>query len=314
MSFVARRNQRAAAHPRTHALWWDSNRDGNYELYAGSLTANTQIRQTNDTSFNSFWPVPNPVYKHLILFERSLAAANPHDDASNVTGIWVLNTNTGQTTEIINRSNYGWAWLRHGEWSPDGTKIACMWANGSGDNGFAVFTFNVTTLEATFSTVPFSTNLSIGFIRDCAWSPDGNKIISCADITGNPSLTGIWLSNATDASNNTVLFAGSDCYDPYFSPDGSKIAFLRQTGFDQLGTWAIQLVDANGANLTTVIDDGNINSKPAWASNSRLYFHRLRYYTDTAFELWAIDTNGNNLTQLTTSDGFVDEYPRPVGS
>jgi Tol biopolymer transport system component len=104
-------------------------------------------------------------------------------------------------------------------------------------------------------------------------------------------------------------------YDPYFSPDSSTIAWLTNTnpgGLGGLGTWGIRLANADGSNVRTLIDDGNINSKPAWSlDGNTVFFHRMELapLVEAKFGVFRISKTGTGLTRLTPVGTGVNEFP-----
>lgn len=105
---------------------------------------------------------------------------------------------------------------------------------------------------------------------------------------------------------------------PYFSPDGNQLAWLVNVDptanvipgtSTSLGRWAIRIADAHGGNASYLIDDGNINSKPAWSLDGQtIYFHRM-VPPDYRFKVFRIGNDGRGLTDLTAGAPGVNEHP-----
>jgi len=75
------------------------------------------------------------------------------------------------------------------------------------------------------------------------------------------------------------------------------------------GPWAIRIADAHGGNASYLIDDGNINSKPAWSLDGQtIYFHRM-VPPDYRFRVFSIQPNGTGLTELTPGATGNSEHP-----
>ena len=106
-------------------------------------------------------------------------------------------------------------------------------------------------------------------------------------------------------------------YDPYFSPDGTQLAWLVNVDPNanvipgtstSLGRWAIRIADTGG-NARYLIDDGNINSKPAWSRDGQtIYFHRM-VPPDYRFKVFRIGRDGTGLTDLTLGAAGISEHP-----
>jgi hypothetical protein len=84
---------------------------------------------------------------------------------------------------------------------------------------------------------------------------------------------------------------------------------LAHTGGDaDLLRWAIHVLDPDGAQRT-VIDDGMVNSKPAWTLDGEwLLFHRGGRGMH-GWSLWKIRPDGSELTPLLADGPYTDEYP-----
>ena len=77
-----------------------------------------------------------------------------------------------------------------------------------------------------------------------------------------------------------------------------------------LGSWGIRLADANGSNVRTLIDDGQINSKPAWSlDGNSIFFHQINFAEEVAFGVFRIGKTGAGLTRLTPVGTGVNEFP-----
>ena len=106
------------------------------------------------------------------------------------------------------------------------------------------------------------------------WSPDGTKI---AYATGAASNEGIWVMGADGSGQVQVSgchagdaspCAAGDDFAPAWSPDGTKIAFLRS--FQDVGKndRSIYVMNADGSGQTRLIKGDILQTVPAWQSRS----------------------------------------------
>jgi hypothetical protein len=62
--------------------------------------------------------------------------------------------------------------------------------------------------------------------------------------------------------------------------------------------------------VRTLIDDGQINSKPAWSlDGNSIFFHRINFAEEVAFGVFRIGKTGAGLTRLTPVGTGVNEFP-----
>lgn len=290
-------------------LVFNSNRIGNHEIYTVSIDGSQLTQITHDSTFDSWWPKISPD-RTRILFYR---APNGQHEKYEAASLWVYEYETASVRLLRSVGEDGWTMQGHAEWSPDGKKIAMFGSSGS---ALEIF---VTDFEGQN---PVQYTNRGGYNTDVSWSPDGTKLlfngfpandysrekyeIYCMDAI--PSAEPVRLTNDSFAD-----------YDPYFSPDGKKISWLRL--YDPiagdlgngtfLGDWAICLSNADGTAQEYLIQDGNINSKPSWSHDGRkIFFHRMPYLDlDFDFGIFSITVDTKELTRITEPDTGSNEYP-----
>jgi len=274
-----------------NTLVFDSNRTGNYEVYRLSAAgAVTQL--TNDSTYDSWWPKLSPDGQQLLFYRTP---AGTHDTDYSKTSLWIANSDGSNPHQIVANGANGWVVQGHAEWSPDSSRIVMFAGNAGGGLLF--------TTDANGGNIKLVTTTAQASDTDPSWSPDGSRITYA--FNGD-----IWIVAATGGTPTQVSTDSLVDYDPYYSPDGSQIAWLTNISAN---VWAIRAASPNGANLHDIINDGNINSKPAWSPDGSLvYFHR--HSSDNAggfFELWMINADGTGLTQLNAGTGS-NEYPQAI--
>jgi uncharacterized repeat protein (TIGR01451 family) len=110
----------------------------------------------------------------------------------------------------------------------------------------------------------------------------------------------IWTMNA-DGSGRTYLAASTeDEREPAFSPDGSRIAYMRQSDI-----WVMN-ADGTGQTNLTQSATGQYESDPAWSPDgSKIAFRSFR---DGDADVWIMNADGSGETNLTRRPGH-DESP-----
>lgn len=143
--------------------------------------------------------------------------------------------------------------------SPDGTRIA--YVHGSGDNGHSVSVMDADGSNA-HQILSNDVTLGVGHVRGLAWSPTGDRIAL--------GLEGIIYTFATDGSDFTQIAGGDttcgpadpcavklprSAESPYWSPDGSQIAYttgcVEGAGATNRDGCNLAIADADGSNVLT---------------------------------------------------------------
>ena len=293
-------------------LVFDSDRVGNHEIFMMRTDGSKITRLTNNSRYENWWPRISPD-RSKILFYRS-----PKREPENYAhaSLWVMNADGSNPKQLRKRNQDGWVMQGHGEWSPDGSRIAMF---GSVGSALEIFVTDANGQN------PVQFTKRGGINTDVSWSPDGSKLLfnGCAK-TVMPCtaanyeifvMPAIAMSPVTQLTND-----GLADYDPYFSPDGKKIAWLVNVNPDKfnlgkgirLGAWAIRIANADGSHASYLINDGNINSKPAWSLDGHsIYFHRMELdpLVEAKFGVFRILPNGTGLTRLTPVATGTNEHP-----
>jgi Tol biopolymer transport system component len=193
--------------------------------------------------------------------------------------IWTVNVDGSAATQLTHDDTGN---VDHPAFSPDGTKIAY---EADGGHVFVMNANGTDPVDLTPGTHADQTYDSP------SWSPDGTKLAVLYRDQGDatPEYDVAVISATTPSSSLTNLTAGAgvDSGDPgpghaggpVWSPDGTKIAFVRGN------PWEIWVMNANGSNqhvITNVPDDAN---SPAWSPDgTKIVFDSdgVLYTTDPA--------------------------------
>ncbi len=244
----------------------------NYELHTMALNGSAGVQLTNNNTYDSWWGRPSPDGSR-ILFCRTPAGV--HDTDYTQVSLWCMDSDGANQVLLRGVGTDGWTIQGHPEWSPDGQHL-CIIGTASGVLQIFVIDADGTNPRRVATT---TTNQI-----DCSWSRDGAYllIVSKPSAAGAVSTQEVYRVPAAGGALTRLTTDTLEDYDPYYSPDGSRIAWLTQTNPDLyapgLGAWNIRVMNADGSNVGFITNDLNINSKPEWSPDgSTIYFHRFVY-------------------------------------
>lgn len=282
-------------------LVFDSNRDGNYEIYAMGFDGAAPQQITHDTRFDSWWPRLSPD-RTRILFYRT--PAGTHDRDFTKTSLWSVNADGTDVHLVIANGANGWQFQGHAMWSPDGTHLAMFAGSQSSPQIW---------LTNADGSAPRKVLSRPGTNLDPSWDASGSSLlfISCPVAACIGTSYEVYRVRTDGSSLQRLTNDVARDQDPAASPDGSSIAWLRQT---TAPSWGIYLMDYRGAGQRALIADLQVNSKPAWSDDGHwLFFHRLAA-GQTSFGIWRIHADGTGLSEidghaLTGPSPYANEYP-----
>lgn len=160
-----------------------------------------------------------------------------------------------------------------GDFSPDGDHLVFVRVGGNGQAGIFV-----TNVDGSGLRRISPQGMLVDDIFGGSWSPDGSQILFVARETEDHHKA-IWVVNADGTSPHQLRIDGTcggslsdpgsfGCYSPSWSPDGTKIVFVRSTpdpsapaGFFE----NVYTVNADGTDLFQVTD-GGVDDNPDWGT------------------------------------------------
>lgn len=195
-------------------------------------------------------------------------------------------------------------------WSPDGKKLAfasAMHRASGGSNDPSIYVMN-----ADGSGRVRLTNDWWGSDGTPAWSPDGGRIAfsrgeclnfelvgpepRCTANTGN-SNGAIYVVKA-DGSGITRLARG---HSPFWSPDGSRIAFVRFSG-DQSSD--IYVMNDDGSGVTKLTYTPGPRGRPTWSPDGLRIAFTGQADAITPGDIYVMNSDGSGLIKLTSGGPY----------
>ncbi len=290
------------------AMLFDSNRTGNLELFVLQDGAVRQL--TSDSRFDSFWPKVSPD-GITVAFHRTPRGVRDRDYSKAST--WMVGAGGADLRQVLAVGAHGWSLQAHVEWSPDGRQLALI---GGPPGNPQIFVVDRTGDRPRRVTRDGAGGPRPGTNIDPSWAPDGRSLlfVGCPIALCTEALYEVYRVNLDGTGEVRLTYDLAPDYDPYWAPDASAIAWLRNTG--GLLSWGVFLMGPDGGGARPLINDGATNSKPNWADASTIYFHRAPGATGGSplFNIYRVSTSGAGLTRLLPDHGgaFDNEYPEVV--
>jgi len=306
---------------------WLMNGDGS------NIQSLTEITADNAESESPQWSPDGS--QILFLSNKALDGSNAAN-TNNACNVWVMNSDGSGQQALTSLTGSGLSDCSNAIWSPDGSQILYSSARAlDGSNAVnANTTLNIWVMNADGSNDTLLTNYEALAADNLLgeWSPNGTRIVyrsagalDSTDTANSNETFNIWImdSDGTDKEPLTSLTANAaDCFDPTFSPDGTKLAYFspRKTDGTDAGTspvnYNVWIINADGTGNAAVTSLTNEDAGfgalfPFWALDGNSLFFISSgaldgsdaQNTNKATNLWQADGDGSNPTPITSYEG-----------
>ncbi|HET9476441.1 MAG TPA: hypothetical protein VFP63_03030 [Dehalococcoidia bacterium] len=201
-------------------------------------------------------------------------------------------------------------------WSPDGSQIAfsrsgtLMTMNADGSDQKVIME-----AQAAATAEPCRAGSFVG-----SWAPDGRRLTYYSAVVRSGAASSFWVCAINkDGSGIEVIVGepeGKLHAEPYWSPDGTRIAFrddregdCSQPSSCDYDIWVLDL-QTGEQNVVTPDPENKValDIEPAWSPDSQwIIFASNR--EDPNFDLYVIRPDGTGLQRLLDDPGAKDSYP-----
>jgi Tol biopolymer transport system component len=191
-----------------HKIVYETNRDGNFELYVSNADGSNPVNLTRTSDVQELYPKPSPDGSKICF------VADEGKDAARIRNIYYMNVDGSGRTKIAENG-------REPCWSPDGTQIAYM------KGEFEKFTYSDTATKGLFiydlktGKIREHVNKKLMHLYTLNWSPDGKWFV--ATVHGAMGFRHNILAIEADGEKFYDLKL-SGCR-PNISPDGKKVCW-----------------------------------------------------------------------------------------
>ncbi len=201
---------------------FNTNRDGNYEIYIMNADGSNAVRLTNHTE-KDIGPSISPNGKKI-------AFTSARDGNLE---LYVMNIDGTGLKRLTNTPHKEY----NPQWSPDGKKLVYYYEKGDGKDQIYIVNVDGTKPKN------ITNNTANNFFP--AWLPNGREIVFTSNLDSVEAVYSI----KTDGSGlKKINTAGKRAFFARYSPDGSKIAVIT-------GGWPasnITIMNADGTNPVTI--------------------------------------------------------------
>ncbi len=222
---------------------------------------------------------------------------------TGITEIWIMNSDGSNPIRLTNNSGFS---DQNATFSPDGTKLLyshCETVNFTCD----LYTMNLDGSNQQLWPLSHPVNDD----DQAHYSPDGTKIVWTAYVVATNE-TGLYIANADGTGAILQLTTGTyPTVDNVarFSPDSSKIVFIRSVDYGNGNTNDIYTINPDGTNSTRLTTNSVAELRPVYSPDGSKILYSSNQ--DGDFEIYTMNsTTGAQIDQLTsnTSSDYVGDW------
>ncbi|MYE89606.1 DUF5050 domain-containing protein [Candidatus Poribacteria bacterium] len=270
-----------------------SERDGNYEIYVMDADGVNPRRLTNNPA-RDLAPSWSPDGKRIAFISERDGHPRLRIPGRFTAEIYVMDADGGNKQNLTNHPSDD----RSPSWSLDGKRIVFQ-SDRDNDKGHNI---EIYVMDADGSNqINLTNNLTND--GDPSWSPDGKRIVFRAQREGhvvhNLDITDeIYVMDANGGNQQRLTENRNNDWDPVWSPDGKRIAFMADRKGDHI-KFDIYVMDADGGNQQKLTNHRAWDSSPSWSPDSkRIVFNSNR---EGKSEIYVMDADGGNKQNRTNS-------------
>ena len=224
-----------------------------------------------------------------------------------ISNLYLMNSDGSNATQLTN----GAIGDVFPNWAPDGTRLTFTYGECSGADFQIpeVFTLDIAS--------KVRTQLTNNNVVDAtsAWSPNGSQIAfargNTADCSGSDFFADIYTITPQGTNETRLTNANALSYLPVYSPDGSKIAFVRETEdlTHNTLTRSIYVMNADGTNQIKITPDTLDAVKPTWSPDGSRIAFSADFHSGVFSAIFVVNPDGTGLAQITDNTTVSRELP-----
>jgi dipeptidyl aminopeptidase/acylaminoacyl peptidase len=263
-----------AAATTSGSIAFESNRNGNYDIFTMAATGGGQVALTTDPA-DDLDPAFSPDGSRIAFASRRGGELH----------IWVMNADGSAQTQVTSGAGSD----RYPTWAPDGSRLAFRRRAGAASDIWVV--------------TPGSPAqaLTTGALADQpAWSPDGAHIAFVTTRDGNDE---VYSMNADGTGQRDLSANPASDRSPHWSPDGTRIVFRSLR--DPAEGRELFTMNADGGAQQPLASSPGADRTPSFAPDmSGVVFATGRFGNQ---DIASVGLDGSGLRQLTVDPATDDE-------